>query len=116
MGTQPEPLVAANGGNVHLENKDTQHEDTPSARDVLGHSSDRRPRYSTALLSTREAATRMGIAPSTLRYWRMLHIGPKFVRLTCRNFRYHERDVDAYVEARTYDPSARASLEENANR
>jgi hypothetical protein len=58
----------------------------------------------------------MGIAPSTLRNWRMLNIGPKFVRLSCRNFRYHERDVDSYVEARTYDPSARASLEENANR
>jgi hypothetical protein len=43
-------------------------------------------------------------------------MGPKFIRLTCRNFRYHERDVDAYVEARTYDPSARASLEEHANR
>ena len=29
-----------------------------------------------ALISTKEAAARMGIAAATLRYWRMLHTGP----------------------------------------
>jgi len=69
-----------------------------------------------AMLTTKAAAARMGIAASTLRYWRMLHMRPKVIRLTARNFRYDDRDIDLYVAARTYDPSARASLEEHANR
>jgi len=63
------------------------------------------------LLNTGETAKLLGVAPSTLRYWRMLHIGPKFIKLSARNIRYDQGDVEAYVAAKTYDPSARASLE-----
>jgi len=116
METHSELRIAAKGRNLQLEDYDQQLEDRQHAKGVPGRPSGHQPASPPAMLTTRAAATRMGIAPSTLRYWRMLHTGPKFVRLTCRNFRYHERDVDAYVEARTYDPSARASLEEHANR
>lgn len=68
-----------------------------------------------AMLSTEEAAKRMGLRPATLRCWRMQHIGPSFIKLSARCFRYDERDVDAYVNERRYDPSARASLEDLAH-
>ena len=64
-----------------------------------------------AKLSTKEAADRMGVSPSTLRYWRMIHVGPPFFRYSPQNYRYDERDVEAYVNERRYDPSARAELE-----
>lgn len=68
-----------------------------------------------AMLSTEEAAKKMGLAPATLRFWRMQHVGPAFVKLSERCFRYDERDIDTYVRERRYDPSARASLEDRAH-
>ena len=67
-----------------------------------------------AMLSTDEAAKKMGVAAATLRFWRMQQIGPAFVKLGARCFRYDERDIDSYVRERRHDPSARASLEDRA--
>lgn len=68
-----------------------------------------------AMLSTEEAAKRMGLRAVTLRAWRMQNMGPSFIKLSARCFRYDERDVEAYVRERRYDPSARASLEDLAH-
>lgn len=70
------------------------------------------------MLTTKGAAARIGVSPDTLRGWRMTHTGPRFHKYSARVFRYDERDVDAYIAAHRYDPSARASLERltNANR
>jgi predicted DNA-binding transcriptional regulator AlpA len=66
------------------------------------------------LLTTRQVAQRLGLADSTLREWRMKLVGPRFVKLNARCIRYDERDIEAYVEARKYDPSARTELERTA--
>ena len=65
------------------------------------------------VLTPKAAAERMGVGLSTLRYWRMLHMGPAFIRLSARNFRYDERDIEAYVSERRFDPTVRAALEGN---
>lgn len=68
-----------------------------------------------AMLSTEQAARRMGVATATLRGWRMDHIGPAYFRISRQCIRYDERDVEAYIAACRHDPSARASLERKAN-
>lgn len=64
-----------------------------------------------AMLTTKEAAQRMGLKDSTLREWRMLNMGPAFTRFSARNFRYDDRDIEKYVSERRYDPSVRAAME-----
>jgi hypothetical protein len=64
-----------------------------------------------AMLTTKQAATRMGLADSTLREWRMMNIGPAYVRFSVNSVRYHDVDIDKYVSERRYDPSVRAALE-----
>jgi hypothetical protein len=73
---------------------------------------------SAVMLTPREAAARIGVAPDTLRTWRMNHAGPGFHKYSARVFRYAESDVEAYIAEHRYDPSARASLERlsHANR
>lgn len=68
-----------------------------------------------AMLSTEEAAKKMGVAPATLRGWRMEQLGPAYIRISRQCVRYDERDVEAYIASRRFDPSARASLERKAN-
>jgi predicted DNA-binding transcriptional regulator AlpA len=68
-----------------------------------------------AMLSTEEAAKRMGVDSSTLRGWRSDQVGPPYFRISRQCIRYDDRDVDAYIAARRYDPSARANLERKAN-
>ena len=63
------------------------------------------------LLSTKAAAERMGVAAATLRYWRMLHTGPAFYRLSSQSVRYDDRDIETYMRERRYDPSERERLE-----
>ena len=59
-----------------------------------------------ALLTPTEAAQRLGVAISTLVYWRMKHAGPRYVRFGdgAGRVRYQLADLDAYVAAKVVDP------------
>jgi hypothetical protein len=41
-------------------------------------------------MKTAAAAARLGVQPSTLRYWRMIHYGPAYAQLSTRTFVYDE--------------------------
>jgi predicted DNA-binding transcriptional regulator AlpA len=55
-------------------------------------------------LSTKEAAEKIGIEPSTLRTWRAQQRGPRYFQLNARNVRYAVRDVENYVNERLVVP------------
>jgi hypothetical protein len=55
-------------------------------------------------ISEREVAKRTGIKVQTLRNWRHLRRGFKYVRLGERCIRYHWQDIVAYLDARKIDP------------
>lgn len=61
------------------------------------------------LISTKEAAKRMGVSEATLRGWRCAKTGPPFTRLTKRSVKYDERDIHLYVAERRFIPSVRAT-------
>lgn len=55
------------------------------------------------LLTTKEAARRLGVESQTLRVWRLRGYGPRFVRLGAHRLSrcmYDPRDVDAWLESR----------------
>jgi predicted DNA-binding transcriptional regulator AlpA len=52
----------------------------------------------TALLTTKQAAAFLGIAPATLDNWRSLKKGPPFLRVGAR-VRYEAADLRAWIEA-----------------
>lgn len=52
------------------------------------------------LLTTEQAASLLGLKPSTLETWRSRGGGPPFVRIGKRAARYSLEDLDAYIEAR----------------
>jgi len=61
------------------------------------------------LLSSPEAARYLGIKPQTLRKWRLLGKGPKYVRIgdSLRSrVAYRLSDLEAWVEARTFQSTA----------
>lgn len=60
------------------------------------------------LLTVEEAATRIGVSPWTLKKWRTIRRGPKFVRLggPLGSVRYRAIDLDNYVTSAVVDPSA----------
>ena len=53
--------------------------------------------HSNTLLTTREAARRLGLATGTLQNWRIRGQGPAFVRLG-KAVRYDEGDLARFVE------------------
>jgi hypothetical protein len=59
------------------------------------------------LLSTEEVAEVLGRPSRTLRQWRYLGIGPTYLKVGA-TVRYRTRDVEAWLEAQTQEPAARA--------
>jgi hypothetical protein len=57
------------------------------------------------MMTTKEAAKALGVAPATMRSWRCSEIGPPFSGLTKRSVKYDERDIQAYVAERRFTPS-----------
>jgi hypothetical protein len=73
-------------------------------------------------LSSKEAATMIGIAPTTLRIWRCTGIGPKFTKLgdaKQASVVYFEDDIQTWLAERkftstsAYSPHGRASSKLN---
>jgi predicted site-specific integrase-resolvase len=57
----------------------------------------------TTTLTEREAAPRLGVSPHTLRTWRRLGRGPRYLKLG-KAVRYRPEDVEAYKAAMQIDP------------
>ena len=49
------------------------------------------------LLTTNEVAKRLALSPYTLKVWRMLGKGPKFVKIGGRSIRYSEKALADYL-------------------
>jgi predicted DNA-binding transcriptional regulator AlpA len=60
------------------------------------------------LLTSAEAAQACGVTKSTMAQWRLLSIGPDFLRLSGTNIRYPETAVLAWLEQRLVKASANA--------
>jgi hypothetical protein len=58
------------------------------------------------LVNDKTAATYMDLATQTLRNWRFLGKGPKYVRLGDRCIRYRLDDLDRWLNDRTIDTEA----------
>lgn len=53
------------------------------------------------LLTTAEAAERLGLASQTLNNWRSAGIGPAFVKVGSRTVRYRESAIGNYIDGLT---------------
>lgn len=49
------------------------------------------------LLTTEEAAAKLRVAPSTLRYWRHTGTGPKSFKIGGKRVFYRAEDLDAWL-------------------
>jgi hypothetical protein len=59
------------------------------------------------LMSEAQVAEILGKPPRTLRQWRYLGIGPKYLKVGA-TVRYRMRDVEAWLEAQEQEPAAGA--------
>lgn len=60
------------------------------------------------LLTARQAGEQLGVSPETLERWRGAGTGPAFIRLSGRYIRYRPDDLEAFIEARRRQNTARA--------
>jgi hypothetical protein len=63
------------------------------------------------LLTSKEVSCRLSIPEGTLRYWRKIGAGPRWVKLE-GSIRYDLDDVLAFIERGRRTPSVRAPMEE----
>jgi DNA-binding transcriptional MerR regulator len=64
------------------------------------------------LLKSNALAGMLSVPESTLRYWRKVGVGPRWIKLE-GSVRYDLADVLAYIERGRRTPSVRANMEEN---
>lgn len=60
------------------------------------------------LLSTPEAAAKLGVAPTTMVDWRFHRKGPKYAKVG-RLIRYREEDLIDFLQAHLVDPQTSRS-------
>ncbi len=58
------------------------------------------------LLTTKDAAERLGKHPAVLADWRHQKRGPKYVKMG-RSIRYRVSDLTAWIDAHTIEPAAK---------
>lgn len=58
------------------------------------------------LLTTSKAAARIGMTKQALSYWRQKGTGPRYIKVGMSRILYRVRDLDAYIESRTVDPTS----------
>jgi predicted DNA-binding transcriptional regulator AlpA len=68
----------------------------------------------TKLIPSPLTAERLGIAPQTLRLWRMQGRGPRYVRLSVGRVAYDEREIERWLAARTFGSTAEESARDVA--
>lgn len=56
------------------------------------------------MLTTKEVAKMLAVAPATLRAWRCAKTGPPFTRLTARSVKYAQDDLERYIAERRFTP------------
>lgn len=61
------------------------------------------------LLTDREVSALLGISTVTLCNWRSTGTGPRYRKIGKRAVRYLRADVEAFIEAGTVDPAAKAA-------
>lgn len=66
---------------------------------------------SDTLLTTTEAAARIGVAEITVRLWRWRDnpAQPPYVRIGTRGVKYRARDLDAWLASRVHKPGSKAA-------
>jgi hypothetical protein len=79
----------------------------PPDLNTIGTNLDRE--YLEALIPERDAAKFLSFAPRTLQNWRILGIGPKFVRHRARTVRYRRKDLIHWLEARLVSSTSEKS-------
>lgn len=62
----------------------------------------------THYLTTKSAAELTGFAPGTLQNWRVLQVGPEFIKLPNGSVRYRLADLISYVESFANRPEPRS--------
>lgn len=70
------------------------------------------------ILNNTEAAAMIGVTPATLRYWRCIGRGPRFVKLgqaKQAGVAYVESDVLEWREARTFPSTSAATVSHPGN-
>jgi Helix-turn-helix domain len=85
-----------------------------ATRNLASHASTASVRMNgSLLLSDKEAAPLLGVAPATLRSWRGRGIGPAYVKFDGLRggVRYDVRDIAEYRERCRHTPSVRAAFE-----
>lgn len=73
------------------------------------------PEEAMVTLDNTQAAARCQVKPQTLRVWRHLGKGPRFIRLSNNGFgrvRYRLSDVEAWLDERTYTSTAQEAAKQ----
>ena len=63
-----------------------------------------------AFLSESEAAEYLGISKKTLQRWRFDHKGPAYAKLNGKLIRYHQADLDEWMDQQTIIHEYKESL------
>lgn len=69
-----------------------------------------------ALRPEKDAAAYLAVEEKTLRNWRWLGKGPKFVKLAGGAIRYDDAELAAYASANTYQSTTEAQQARTATR
>lgn len=64
------------------------------------------------LLTERQVSMIFNISINTLRYWRHCGDGPNYIKMG-KLVRYHQVELESYIQRRTCVSKARATAEEN---
>ena len=65
---------------------------------------------SSVFLSGSEAADYLGISKKTLQRWRFDHKGPAYAKLNGKLIRYHQADLDEWMDKQTITHEDKESL------
>ena len=68
------------------------------------------PLSTSVFLSESEAADYLGISKKTLQRWRFDHKGPAYAKLNGKLIRYHQADLDEWVDQQTITHEDKESI------